>query len=125
MSYIVTGVKRLVKLVPGLVTNKNLKSRSASVDEIDSYGNGALAVSTYAAVQKVIVDDQGAGTVYVGEAAVGSLTADPVWRVRRLVTAAGITPVEYATVAAGNPDASDRPGRFDHIWDNRAALTYV
>lgn len=62
------------------------------------------------------VDDVG-GTpdiTYVGEADPGSLTANPVWRVKRITDDGS----EFTTVQwAGT-------GVFDQIWDDRASLTY-
>jgi len=126
MSYVITGVKRKADYTGsnsnGGNRNQQLKSRAASVDETDQYGNGAVAVATYAGVLKTILDDQGAGTVYIGEAAPGSVVSDPVWRIKRLVTAAGVTPIEFATTT--NADGTSLVGGFNHVWNDRASLTY-
>lgn len=127
MSYVITGVKRKDIYTGGNSNsgnnNQQLKSRAASVDEVDQYGNGAVAVATYAGVLKTILDDQGAGTIYIGEAAPGSSVAAPVWRIKRLVTTAGVTPIEFAV--ATNPDGTSLVGGFNHIWNGRAGLTYA
>jgi hypothetical protein len=127
MSYVITGVKRKDTYTGGNSNsgnnNQQLKSRAASVDEVDQYGNGAVAVATYAGVLKTILDDQGAGTIYIGEAAPGSSVAAPVWRIKKLVTTAGVTPIEFAVTT--NPDGTALVGGFNHIWNNRAALTYA
>ena len=44
-----------------------------------------------------VIDDQGAGTVYVATAPKGSSTSSAVWRVSRLVTASGRTTKTWAT----------------------------
>jgi len=121
MSYIITGAKKIRSWVAG---QQKEKSNSASVDLIDQFNNGALAVANYAGVLKVIIDDDAAGTVYVGEAAPGSDPAAAVWRIKKLVTAGTITTTFYAIAVAAESDSSDRIAAFDHIFDNRAALTY-
>jgi hypothetical protein len=129
MSYVITGVKRKADY-KGTGSNsgnrrQQLKSRAASVDEIDNYGNGAVAVSTYAPVTKSLVDEAGGGVIYVGQAAPGSLLADPVWRIKKLTTVGTVTTTEWAVVVAGDADAGDQLAGFHHIWDGRAGLTYL
>ena len=121
MSYIITGAKSTEKPLSG---NQRAKSHRASVDLIDHVNNGALAVTTYAGVQAVIVDDQSLGTVYVGESLTGSSEGDSIWRIKRITEAGGITKVEWAVAVAGDTDSTDIVGGFNHIWTNRAALTY-
>lgn len=50
---------------------------------------------------------------YIGRAAPGSLTSDPVWQIQRIDTSSG-TVIEWA----------DGLSDFDFIWDDRASLTY-
>jgi hypothetical protein len=57
--------------------------------------------------------DKVGNTTYVGEAAVGSLPSQAVWRISRIVSAGNATTVFYAS-----------SGLFDQIWDNRAGLIY-
>lgn len=57
--------------------------------------------------------DKAGNTTYVGEAAVGSLGSQPVWRVSRIVSAGNLTTSLYAG-----------SGLFDQVWDNRAGLIY-
>lgn len=52
--------------------------------------------------------------MYVGEAAISSSTANPVWRIKRINTTSGVI-VEWA----------DGNYNFDNVWDNRASLTYI
>jgi hypothetical protein len=54
--------------------------------------------------------------IYRGEAAVGSLTNSPVWRVRKVTTA---TDSDITEVWAGGTS------NFDKVWDDRLSLTYI
>lgn len=54
--------------------------------------------------------------LYRGEAAPGSATSDPVWRIRRITIGGdGDVTEEWAGGTAG----------FSHAWDDRASLSYV
>lgn len=59
------------------------------------------------------VDDDGAGTLYVGEAEIGSDDTDPAWRIKKLVTSGTITALYWPGSAT-----------FTYRWDQRATLTY-
>lgn len=61
-----------------------------------------------------IIDQATAGTTYICEAPVGSLSSAAKWRVQRIVIASGVTTTTWAD---GNRD-------FDNIADNRASLSY-
>lgn len=61
-----------------------------------------------------ILDEAVAGTTYIGSAAAGSAQGSAVWRIKKMVEAAGITTITYA----------DGDTQFDNIWTNRASLTY-
>jgi len=65
-------------------------------------------------VLKMIDDYAVAGTEYVGKAICGANTASPVWQIQRMVTVGSVDTITWA----------DGDGKFDNIWDNRAALTY-
>lgn len=54
--------------------------------------------------------------LYKGEAAVGSVEGDAVWRIRRIVL--GVDDDVTETWAGGNAS-------FDKVWTNRAGLTYT
>jgi hypothetical protein len=72
-------------------------------------------IKTETATQYATRVDQATSTVmYVGKAAIGSLTSGAVWRVKKVDTTSGIV----ITWADGNSN-------FDNIWDNRAILTYT
>lgn len=60
-------------------------------------------------------DFVGDTVIYKGDAAVGSLDAEPVWRIRKLTIATdGDVKEEWANGSAS----------FNAVWDDRAALTY-
>jgi len=60
-------------------------------------------------------DFEGDTVIYKGEAAVGSLDADPVWRIRKLTIATdGDVKEEWAGSSAS----------FNKVWSDRASLLY-
>jgi hypothetical protein len=61
----------------------------------------------------VLLDDTNPALLYVGEAASGSSTSAPSWRIKRVDLSSGVILVW----ADGNSN-------FDNVWDNRASLTY-
>jgi hypothetical protein len=65
-------------------------------------------------LQYQFIWDQASTTItYFGEAQPGTPTSAAAWRLRRLDTTTGIV-LKYAE---GTP-------QFQHIWDNRASLSY-
>lgn len=61
------------------------------------------------------VDEVSSSLMYVGIAEVGSLTSASSWRIYRVSSTAGSSPIiEWA----------DGNSNYDNIWDNRAALVY-
>lgn len=62
----------------------------------------------------LIMDEVSATVTYVGEAIVGSLTSQAVWKIKKLTVSGTITSVQYA----------DGDSTFDNIWDDRVSLTY-
>ena len=53
--------------------------------------------------------------IYVGAAKTGSLTSDPMWRIKkRVFSGVNVIAVLYAD---GNP-------QFDNVWDNRESYSY-
>jgi hypothetical protein len=126
MSYIITGVKRQSKYDGSKSNtgqrNQQLKSRAASVDQIDQFGNGAASVATYAPVIMHLVDEPSADLIYCGTAAPGSDPAQPIWRIKRITIVGTLTITEWAYLP--DKDETDKIAGFDHIWNNRAALTY-
>lgn len=62
-----------------------------------------------------IIDESTEGTVYIGYAKRGSLTSESLWRIKKIITVAGITTIGYVN---GNLN-------YNFIWDNRATYTYL
>lgn len=61
------------------------------------------------------VDEVSTSLMYVGIAEVGAATSASTWRIFRVSSTAGVSPVvEWA----------DGNSNFDNIFDNRASLTY-
>lgn len=63
----------------------------------------------------VRVDEASPTVTYAGFAAVGTATADPLWRIKKITDSSGDVTVEWA----------DGDANFNNIWDNRASLTYL
>ena len=66
--------------------------------------------TTYA----IRVDDASPTVTYVGEAAIKSSEAAPVWRIKKLETVGSVFSITWA----------DGTMSFNNVWDNRAALSY-
>lgn len=62
---------------------------------------------------KRIIDDVDANTQYLCEAAPGTASSDPYWRIQRQIISGTVTTFTHAG-----------SGKFDQIADNRASLTY-
>ena len=60
------------------------------------------------------VDTTDPDVTYVGEAAIGSITSSPVWRIQKVEKVGTIISVTFA-------DSNDG---FDNVWDDRLSLTY-
>ena len=65
-------------------------------------------------VYDVETDFSTPGIYYIGQAPVGSLTSDAVWRIRRVTETPTGTSIDWASGTS----------EFVHVWDNRATLTY-
>lgn len=76
---------------------------------------GVSSVTTIDTTYAVRLDQVDADTLYIGEAAIGSSEANPVWRIRKFITAGTVSSIYWA----------DGNLAFDNIWDNRTSLTYV
>jgi len=104
-----------------------LPSTAASVDRADHKSNGALCVSTYTGPMGRIVDAAGGGVTYTGEVApghTGDVYDEPIWRISRVTVLGNITTTEWACIPA-SAGVLARFAGFDHIWDDRATLTYM
>lgn len=73
-----------------------------------------LVANPFDVYPTTIVDSNTAGTVYTAYALAGSATTDPVWAVKRVVTAANVATTTWADGNTNN----------DNLANNFAALTY-
>lgn len=89
--------------------DKKLDAEKLRVNGLDVY-----RLRTTSGPMAVRLDQADAATLYVGEALPGASPADPVWRIRKLLTTGAETAILYA-----NGDSA-----FTNIWDNRASFTY-
>lgn len=60
------------------------------------------------------IDDDGAGTVYIGRALLGTTTNAALWQIQKIVTAATITSMSWA-----GGDAE-----YEYVWDSRTTYSY-
>lgn len=65
--------------------------------------------------EALIMEDTGAGVLYVGMAPAGSALSAPVWKIKQILTSGLVLRILWA----------DGNGQYDNIWDDRAALTYL
>lgn len=65
-------------------------------------------------VYDVETDFSTPGIYYIGQAAVGSLTSDSVWRIRKVTETPTGTSIDWAGGTA----------EFVHSWDDRLTITY-
>lgn len=80
---------------------------------IEEYVAPATPPTTEDLAQRVD-DSTTPNTVYIGYAALGSLEADPVWRMKKIDTTSGAD-----TTWADGDDS------YDNIWNDRTTLTYL
>jgi hypothetical protein len=76
--------------------------------------SGVSVITTTDRAYITFLDEAGGGVTYVGKAAPRSLTASPVWQIRRITSTDTSVEVEFA----------DGDDRFDNVWGNREALAY-
>jgi hypothetical protein len=62
----------------------------------------------------VVVDEANETTVYIGEAAPGTVTSAASWRIKRINSGTITAEILYA----------DGDDSFNQIWDNRANISY-
>lgn len=77
-------------------------------------GYVAGAVQTVGSGLTVLLDEISRELFYVGEALPGSLTSDPVWRIKRVTQSGGQLTVMHAGRAS-----------FTQVWDDHRNLEYV
>ena len=85
-----------------------IASDSTGVVSVDDNGGSITTDSQPLSVRM----DYGATYLYIGKAAIGSLTSDASWQVQRITQA-------DTTILWADGNAS-----FDNIWDNYASLAY-
>jgi hypothetical protein len=116
----ITGYKRNSALPQG-----QTESYLVSVDLIDHKRNAALNAALYPGAMGALVDALGGGSFYIGEVAPGFVpdTDQAIWRICFVDNSVNPLAVKYAVKPAAGASPVQFAG-FDHIWDNRAALTY-
>ena len=65
-------------------------------------------------IYSILIEDASPTVTYIGEAAIGSDTSAPVWRIKRIQTTGSLLAIDWA----------DKNSRFDNVWDNRDVLSY-
>jgi hypothetical protein len=80
------------------------------------YNRQWLDVESLERQTSIRIDYSGISPIFIGEAPPGSLTSDPVWRIRQIVYVPGPNPSQIIW--------ADGDTNFDNIWDNRASLSY-
>lgn len=83
-----------------------------TLEEHEGVLNAKRTYSVPRALRRDVVD---ASTEYLGEAIVGSVTSDAVWRIQKFTKTGGnITSITFA----------DGNAEFDNVWDDRISLDY-
>jgi hypothetical protein len=65
--------------------------------------------------EALLLDDNGAGTIYVGTAVPGASPSAPVWKIKQILTTGADLRILWA----------DGNSQYDNIWDDRSSLTYI
>lgn len=84
-----------------------LPGETVLVEQGNSVNIGNFVLPAYAHR----ADDQG-DVSYYGEAEVGTLNSEALWRIKRVTLVGGVLTTEWAG------------SQFNQIWDNRTGLTY-
>lgn len=90
---------------------ENLLTAIKDTDGIKKITDPVQTIDTLYALR---TDDNGAGTIYIGQAAVGSGESSSVWRIKKVVESSGDYTITWAD---GNTN-------FDNRWDQRASYSY-
>lgn len=64
--------------------------------------------------RKVKYDEASSTVSYIGEATFGALDSDPIWRIRRMTLTGNNFVIDWANSNA----------EFNHVWNDRASLSY-
>jgi len=99
-----------------MADNYTFKDASGTTRTAGAEDSGSVHYNRFVEKQYAMrVDEVSSSLSYVGVAEPGSATASAVWRIYKIASTAGVSPI--ITWADGNVN-------LDNIWDNRAALTY-
>ena len=75
---------------------------------------GAQYVETLDSSNQTKVDANADGNTYFGEAAAGTATSAPAWKIQRMSVSGSTNTFQWANGTAG----------ASNVWDNRTSLTY-
>ena len=81
---------------------------------VEVQGVAVYRQRTEAAPESLRLEDNGAGTIYVGKAPAGALESSPVWRIKKILTSGGNMSILF-------PEGSTEYG---HAWSLRATYDY-
>lgn len=95
------------------VATSQLNDGSLAQHVVITKPNGQTIDQFGAEIYTIRIDEASSTVTYLGEAAVGALPGDPLWRIKRINSASG-TQIEYAGAS-----------QFNQVWNNRAALPYA
>jgi hypothetical protein len=106
MAFNITKVK--ITNGTGNVINPATEETLQAVEAAIAGLGGAVAYATE--VDKTSTVD----VIYVGDAAIGSVTSGAVWRIQKIDKTGGNVSIKWA----------DGDDLFNNIWDNRLSITY-
>jgi hypothetical protein len=89
-------------------------SGTAETRRIVVDGEGRITVSSESAYTSTRIDDNGAGTVWIGNAEVGSSEGSAVWRIKQIVDNDGTVDIKWA----------DGDSSADNVWTGHGTLSY-
>lgn len=72
-------------------------------------------VSSIGGPKATKIDEVSTSVSYVGEAEIGALPSQSVWRIKKITESGTVTSIQYANGS----------NLFNQKWDDRASLTYV
>ena len=100
--------------------------QSVGVDLVDHKANGALSTAIYPGALSRLIDDTVPGVTYIGEVAPGFIqqTAEPIWRIQQIDNNSSPKKTSWASLAATATEP-EKYATFEHVWDDRASLTYM
>jgi hypothetical protein len=118
------------------VTQKHVKGIQAFTDEGAAHVHSPLPLSVHGYVWnpntlswepeeqatggsasspvRMLFEEASATVSYKGEAAPGTATSSPAWRIQRITTSGALISIQWAG-----------SGAFSQVWDDRSSLTYL